>query len=204
MTCYSVVVVMIRKTCGQWAAPKANRNRRNKRRLPLHLSCAFRRTEFPVSIHMDVIDLEILKCLRENSRINASVIGERVDMSVSAVIERMRKLDNSGVIRKYTLVLDSTLIGLDVLAYVSVSLEHPKYNETFEKAINSNPHVVECHYITGDFDFLLKILTESIDALTRTLNDIKGIHGVSLTRTLIVLSTSKSDYCVLPDSAPFS
>lgn len=149
---------------------------------------------------MDEIDLQILKCLRENSRVNASFIGERVDMSVSAVIERMKKLDSSGVVRKYTLVLDPKLIGLDVLAYVSVSLEHPKFNGNFEKAVDSNPHVIECHYITGDFDFLLKIMIESIDALTRTLNDIKAITGVSLTRTLIVLSTSKSDYCVLPDS----
>lgn len=149
---------------------------------------------------MDATDLEILKCLRDNSRINASVIGERVDMSVSAVIERMKKLDNSGVVRKYTLVLDPKLVGLDVLAYVSVSLEHPKFNGNFEKAVNNNSHVIECHYITGDFDFLLKIMTESIDALTCTLNDIKGIPGVSLTRTLIVLSTSKSDYCVLPDT----
>ncbi len=149
---------------------------------------------------MDEIDLQILKCLRENSRINASFIGERVDMSVSAVIERMKKLDSSGVVKKYTLVLDPKQIGLDVLAYVSVSLEHPKFNENFEKAVDNNPHVIECHYITGDFDFLLKIMTESIDALTRTLNDIKCIAGVSLTRTLIVLSTSKSDYCVLPDS----
>lgn len=150
---------------------------------------------------MDAIDLEILKCLRENSRVNASVISERIDMSVSAVIERMRKLDSSGVVRKYTLVVDSKSIGFDILAYVSVSLEHPKFNDSFEKAMDDNHRVVECHYITGDFDYLLKIAAESMDGLSDSLNIIKSLQGVSLTRTLIVLSTSKSDYCVLPDSA---
>ena len=150
---------------------------------------------------MDGIDLEILKCLCENSRINASVIGERVAMSVSAVIERIKKLDNSGVIRKYTLLLDPRLVGYDVLAYISVSLEHPKFNESFEHAVAGNRHIIECHYITGDFDFLLKVMTESMDGLTGILNGIKSIRGVSLTRTLIVLSTSKSEYCPLPESA---
>ena len=149
---------------------------------------------------MDATDLEILKCLRENSRINASDIGERVDMSVSAVIERIKKLDNSGVVRKYTLLVEPKRIGYDVLAYISVSLEHPKFNQSFEKAVADNRHVIECHYITGDFDFLLKVMTASMDGLTGILNSIKSISGVSLTRTLIVLSTSKSEYCPLPES----
>ena len=149
---------------------------------------------------MDDTDLEILRCLRENSRINASIIGERVAMSVSAVIERIKKLDSSGLIREYTVLLDPKRIGYDILAFISVSLEHPKYNEIFEKAVNDNRHIIECHYITGDFDFLLKVMTESMDGLTESLNSIKSIRGVSLTRTLIVLSTSKSEYCPLPES----
>lgn len=149
---------------------------------------------------MDDIDIKILEMLKDNSRVNASVIAETIGMSVSAVAERIRKLENSGVIGKYTLVLDPKLVGLDVVAFISVSLEHPKYNDNFIASLNENPHVIECHYITGDFDFMLKVMTTSMDGLAGVLNVIKSIKGVSLTRTLVVLSTSKNEYCVVPES----
>ena len=148
---------------------------------------------------MDNTDLKILACLKENARINTSVIGERINMSVSAVSERIRKLENLGIIKQYTVILDHKLIGKDLLSYISVSLEHPKYNENFINSIDNNSQVIECHYITGDFDFLLKVITDSAAALSDVLNEIKSISGVSLTRTLIVLSTSKSDVSVLPE-----
>lgn len=149
---------------------------------------------------MDDIDLKILGLLMANSRVNASVIAENVGMSVSSVAERVRKLDNAGIIKKYTLILDPKLIGLDVLAFISISLEHPKYNENFIASITANPSVTECHYITGDFDFLVKVMAGSMDKLAGILNDIKSIKGVSLTRTLIVLSTTKDDFSALPET----
>ena len=110
---------------------------------------------------MDSIDVKILGCLKENARQNASAIGEYVNMSVSAVIERIKKLENSGVIQQYTLLLDTKKIGKDISAFISVSLEHPKFNEGFIENVKQNPQVTECHYITGDFDFLLKVITGS-------------------------------------------
>ena len=74
---------------------------------------------------MDRIDIRILNCLKKNSRENASVIGEKVNMSVSAVIERIRKLENAGIIRQYTVVLDPKQIGKDLSALISVGIEHP-------------------------------------------------------------------------------
>ena len=150
---------------------------------------------------MDDIDLKILRMLKDNSRINASGIAERIEMSVSAVTERLKKLESGGVIEKYTVSLNAKNIGMDVLAFISISLEHPKYNDAFISAINENRHVMECHYITGDFDFLLKIMTESMENLSGVLNVVKSIKGVSLTRTLVVLSTSKNEFCVVPETA---
>jgi Lrp/AsnC family leucine-responsive transcriptional regulator len=149
---------------------------------------------------IDRTDLQILKHLKENARINASVIGERISMSVSAVIERIRKLESAGVIRQYTVVLDPQKIGKDICAFISVSLEHPKFNDGFIASVRSESQIIECHYITGDFDFLLKVMTGSTEGLTDVLNSIKCIKGVSLTRTLIVLSTTKNEYTVLPDA----
>lgn len=148
---------------------------------------------------MDNIDIKILSQLKQNSRISASEIGEKINMSVSAVIERIKKLENSGVIKQYTLILDSKLINKDVSAFISISLDHPKYNESFIDSVLKHDKIVECHYITGDADFLLKAVIDSTGSLEKVLNDIKSIQGVSNTRTLVVLSTVKNEYTVLPD-----
>lgn len=148
---------------------------------------------------MDSVDCKILSLLKKNSRINATAISEKVNLSISAVSERIKKMESSGVIKQYTLVVDSVSIGMDISAFISVSLEHPKFNNSFSESIQKHKHIVECHYITGDFDFLLKVIVSSTSALESVLNDIKRIEGVSLTRTLVVLSTIKNDFSVLPD-----
>ncbi len=148
---------------------------------------------------MDSIDIKILEQLKLNSRTSASDIGDKINMSVSAVIERIRKLESSGVIKQYSLVLDAKLIRKDVAAFISIGLESPKYNESFVSAVLKNNDIVECHYITGDADFLLKAVVDSTTSLERVLNEIKGMPGVSMTRTLVVLSTVKSDHTVLPE-----
>ncbi len=148
---------------------------------------------------MDTIDIKILSQLKENSRISASEIGDNVNMSVSAVIERIKKMENSGIIKQYTLILDSKLTNQDVSAFISISLDHPKYNESFISSVIAHKQIVECHYITGDSDFLLKVVMDSTGSLEKVLNDIKSIQGVSMTRTLVVLSTVKNEYTVLPE-----
>ncbi len=134
---------------------------------------------------------------------NASIIGERINMSVSAVIERIKKLEKTGIIKQYSAILDHKKIGKDMMAYVAVRIEHPQYNDAFSANIIGNPEILECHYITGDFDFLLKVVTNSSKDLERVLYDIRCIPGVSRTRTLVVLSTFKNDVTALPDGGPF-
>ena len=148
---------------------------------------------------MDLIDRNILACLRKNARIPASLISEQVNLSVSAVLERIKKLENAGVIKQYTVLLDHKKIGKDLSAFISVSLDHPKHNDHFVSCIKQDRRVTECHYITGDFDFLLKVITHSTAELEATLNTIKNIPGVSLTRTLVVFSTFKQEVSIMPD-----
>ena len=144
---------------------------------------------------MDAVDLKIIECLKANSRENASAIGAQVNMSVSAVIDRIRKLESQGIIKQYTLVIDSEKLGLDITAYISVSMEHPRFNDRFIEFCKSNPNIVECHYITGDADFLLKISTCSGKGLENLVNEIKSLGGISYTKTQVVLSTNKENYC---------
>jgi len=149
---------------------------------------------------VDAMDLKILECLKENSRENATNIGAKINLSTSAVIERIKKLESSGLIEKYTAIINQQAFGRDLTAFVYVRLEHPKYNESFVEQIKMNTSVAECHYITGDFDYILKIFTKAGKNLEDTLNFVKSIGGVSLTRTSVVLSTHKCEVCLLPDS----
>ena len=147
---------------------------------------------------MDRIDVKILHCLTEDARMNASQIGTRVNLSVSAVIERMKKLEASGLIKGYTAVIDERLAGYDVHALISVRLEHPKYNQSFSQQMCRHSAVMECYYITGDFDYMARVSVGSTEELTKVLNDIKQIPGVSLTRTYVVLENIKQGTPVFP------
>lgn len=147
---------------------------------------------------MDSLDYEILCCLKQNARENATNIGAKINLSTSAVIERIKKLEASGLIQQYTTIINQNISGRELTAFISVRLEHPKFNESFCKVIDEQEEVVECHYIAGDFDFILKVVTSSAKTLEERLNFIKSLNGVSLTRTSVVLSTNKHDVCLLP------
>ena len=146
---------------------------------------------------MDALDRKILVCLKENARANATEIGSKINLSTSAVIERIRKMEASGLIRQYTVVL-SPQPDREQTAYIYVRLDHPKYYEGFVDAVNFHEAIAECYYIAGDFDFILKVVSMKGMTLERVLNDIKSIPGVCLTRTNVVLSTNKREICTLP------
>lgn len=147
---------------------------------------------------MDRIDANILKCLTRDARMNASQISQQVNRSVSAVIERMKKMEASGLIRGYTAVVDERQAGVNVQAMISIRLEHPKYNPEFNRQMCAHESVMECFYITGDFDYIARIGVSSTEELTKVLHDIKQIPGVSLTRTYVVLDNVKQNSSVIP------
>jgi len=149
---------------------------------------------------MDSMDLSILKCLSENSRQSATEIGQKVHLSVAAVIERIRKLERNGIIQQYTIVADQHKIGNDVTALMEVSLEHPQYYEGFTQVMNENLNVVACDYLTGDYDFMLNIQTQSSETLEQLHRVIKSIKGVSGTKTYFVLKEIKSGLTALSEA----
>lgn len=147
---------------------------------------------------MDHIDAGIIRCLTKDARMNASQISQQVNLSVSAVIERMKKLEASGLIRGYTAVIDERMAGFDMQALIAIRLEHPKFNQEFNRQMCSHECVTECFYITGDFDYMARISAGSTEELTKVLHDIKQIPGVSLTRTYVVLDNIKQSTSVIP------
>lgn len=146
---------------------------------------------------MDSMDRSILSCLNENSRQSATEISQKVHLSVAAVIERIRKMERNGVIQQYTIITDPHKVGNDVTALMEVSLEHPKYYEEFTKVMNENESVVACDYLTGDYDFMLKIQTQSSETLEQLHRIIKSVKGVSGTKTYFVLKEIKSGLTAL-------
>ena len=112
----------------------------------------------------------------------------------------MRKMENSGCIERYTAIFSESAMGRDVSAFISVGMEHPKYVEGFVSTVNGHKDIIQCYYMAGDFDFLLHVVTASTSTLTRVLEDIKRIPGVSKTRTHLVLRTDKNILSPLPEA----
>jgi len=148
---------------------------------------------------MDAIDYKILQCLKENARQKASAIGDAINLSVSAVLERIRKMEKCGLIEGYTVILDQKQLGNDMTALMEVSLEHPRYYDSFTDMVRSNENIVSCDYLTGDFDFILKILTDTSESLEYIHRQIKSLDGVSNTRTHFVLKNVKNERTVIPE-----
>ncbi len=140
----------------------------------------------------DNIDIKILKMLQENAKIPQAEIASAVNLSLAAVNERIKKLERSGAIKGYTAVLDSKKLNVNITAFIDVFVEHPKYEERFMEIMNEHEEVQECHRITGDFSFHLKVRVSNIESLENfVINVLNSIEGVRQTRTYIVLSTSK-------------
>ena len=147
---------------------------------------------------MDYIDYKILKELKANAREKASVISEKIGLSVSTVIDRIRKMEDSGNISGYTVKINQKKTGNDMTALMEVSLEHPKYYDEFTEMIRNNPNIVDCYYLTGEFDFILKVITDSSDSLEMIHRNIKSMDGVSATNTHFVLKSVKNEFSILP------
>ena len=148
---------------------------------------------------MDKLDYQILAELKKNARQTASEISKTIHLSVSTVIERIKKMEKSGLIRTYTVITDDHKFGNDITVLMEVGMEHPRYNDDFIRYINNAPNIVACYYLTGEFDFLLKICCRSSEHLEQIHNQIKDCPGVRLTRTHYVLRTVKNIYSSSPE-----
>lgn len=142
-----------------------------------------------MSIELDTIDRHILAVLQENCKLPLVKIGERVGLSAPSVNERIRKLEESGVIRGYTVVLDAQKLGKDITAFIGVFIDHPDAIGQFERAIDKVEAVQECHHVTGQHTFLLKVKADNTLGLEKLISKIRSIDGVARTETSVVLST---------------
>ena len=140
---------------------------------------------------LDEVDIRLLQALQAKGRRRRNELAEEVGLSLPAVSERLRKLEDRGYIRGYTAVLDARMFGKDVTAFVLVSVDTSRHFEDFLKHVDTDQEILECHAITGEGSHLLKIRTTNTATLERILSKIQAWRGVLWTRSMIVLSTRK-------------
>ena len=138
------------------------------------------------------LDVKVLKFLMRNGRATWAELGQFLHLSAPSAADRVRKLEQRGVIMGYAALVDAASVGRPLTAYISVSLDSHRNRAAFLRAIYKMEQVAECHHVAGDDDYLLKVRcrgTQDLDHLLAT--ELKGKLGVARTRTTIVLSTAK-------------
>ena len=148
---------------------------------------------------MDTLDINILRFLQKNARASLSEIGQKVNLSVSAVGERIKKLEASGVISRYVAIVDGSYFHKELTAFMFISLENPSFIQSFQKFVQSENDILECHYLAGNYDYVLKIVTNNPSTLEKLLNKIKSVPGIIKTYTNVVLATCKNNESAFPE-----
>ena len=139
---------------------------------------------------LDVIDRQILENLQNDARMRNVELAEKVGLSPSPCLRRVGNLEETGVIRGYATLVDAEAVGLPVSVFVSVTLEKQieKALEKFEKEIRARPEVMECYLMTGEADYLLRVVTADLSAYERFLIEhLTRIPGVASIKSSFAL-----------------
>ena len=139
---------------------------------------------------LDETDRKILKALIKNARMPYLEIARECGVSGAAIHQRVKKMENNGIINGSKLLVNPKAIGLDICAFIAVSLKSNHYNEVID-VLKKIPEIVECHFVTGQFTLLIKVFCKKDEDLMKILLDtIQAIPDVTRTETWISLGES--------------
>lgn len=138
-------------------------------------------------ITLDATDRKILKFLIKNARTPFLEIARECGISGAAIHQRIRKLDEAGVIRGSRLIVDPRMLGFDVCAFIGIRLESPKNLSVTQAKLMEIPEIVECHYVTGSYSLFVKLYCLDNDHLMQVISTIQSIPGISSTETKVSL-----------------
>ncbi|WP_148883850.1 Lrp/AsnC family transcriptional regulator [Thermococcus aciditolerans] len=139
---------------------------------------------------LDDTDKKILSILQKNSRTPLREISKEVGLAESTVYERIKKLKDRGIIKKFTVILDPDSLGFQILAFILIKSKAGMYAHVANE-LKQHPQIVEIYETTGDYDMLVKIRTGGSDELNEFLDTIGEINGVEATHTMVVLKIHK-------------
>ncbi len=144
---------------------------------------------------LDSVDKSLLRALQLDGRLSNVQLAKKISLSPPATHSRLRRLEKDGYIRQYAAVVDREKAGYDLLCFIHISLQMHKVEqvEKFREATRRMPEVLECHHITGEYDYLLKVVLKNRKDLERFVVDkITPIPGVARIHTSLVLTEVKA------------
>ena len=147
--------------------------------------------------NIDSIDLAILKGLQADARLPNSELAPNVGLSTSACLARTNRLREQGIIKQFATIIDHEKIGLDIIAFTFVTLSphSPEIAAEFAEQLTNLPQVTECYHITGNYDYMLKIVAQNIpDYREFIVDSLLSINGVNKVETLMVLKVEKQQF----------
>ena len=147
---------------------------------------------------LDSIDYKLCELLQTRGRASQLELAQAVNLSQPAVAERIRKLEEQGIIKGYAAQVCARKLGKDITAFIGVFTNHPRYHEGFVSKVMAIDEVQECHRVAGTDSYLLKIKTENTRSLDTLIARIRSIHGVERTQTTIAMATLKESTHVVP------
>jgi len=150
---------------------------------------------------LDPTDIKILTILQHHGRRHLAEIAKEVSLSPPAVLERVKKLETRGIIKGYHAAVEAKKVGKDITSFIGVSIAHQRYTEIFSSNMAAREDVLECHHVTGDESFILKVKTADTVSLEKLLAEIRSMEGVTRTVTKVVLSTSKESQVLSLDGS---
>lgn len=149
---------------------------------------------------LDSKDLAILRLLQENARITVKEISDKVHLSTTPVHERIKRMEESGVIKQYATLVDHTKVkkGLMVICYVSLKQHSKNAGDKFIKTIHELNEVIECFNISGEFDFMLKVVAEDMNAYYDFhVNRLSQIENIGNVQSVFVMGVIKQTHKVV-------
>jgi Lrp/AsnC family leucine-responsive transcriptional regulator len=138
---------------------------------------------------LDATGKKLLSALQENARLSFAELGRRIELSPAATAERLRRLEEAGVIKGYRVEIDREALGLPILAIVRLSCDGAMYRP-FLKAVHSLENVVECHHVAGGDAFILKVVSPTVEQLERL---VEKLLNFGVPTTSIVFSSPVTD-----------
>ncbi|MDP1723893.1 MAG: Lrp/AsnC family transcriptional regulator [Alphaproteobacteria bacterium] len=144
------------------------------------------------------LDRKIAVILANDATLTNNMISELVDLSASAVHERIRKLKNGQKIKKIVAFLDSNFMEMQLASFISVIVDGKDNNKHFIECVKNHKNVLECHHMTGDFSYLLKVRVKDTQQLESFISDfLKELPGVTKSVTEVVLSSPKDESIIV-------
>lgn len=137
----------------------------------------------------DATDRAILELLQENCKQPMAAIGQKVGLSAPAVMDRIHKLEEAGVVTGYVALVDARRLGKDVTAFIGLSTDQPHVIGSVEQQVSRIDDVLECHHVTGAHTLMIKVKTGNTESLESLIEQIRSLDGVTRTETMVVLST---------------